>query len=73
MWLDVFPTLLGDEAGKNEDGFDSKLFEGPEVGFDALCEGEGETAGCREQRLLSRRALVDGLEVVTGVDAEPRV
>jgi len=69
----MFPALLGDEAGKNEDGFDSKLFEGPEVGFDALCEGKGETAGCGEQGLLSRRALVDGLEVVTGVDAEPRV
>jgi len=44
----MFPALLGDEAGKNEDGFDSKLFERPEVGFDALCEGEGETAGCGE-------------------------
>ena len=73
VWLDMFPALLRDEAGKNEDGFDSKLFEGPEVGFDALREGEGETAGCGEQRLLSRWALVDGLEVVASVDAEPRV
>jgi len=69
----MLPALLGDEAGKNEDRFDSKLFERPEVGFDALCEGERETTGCGEQRLLSRWALVDGLEVVTSVDAEPRV
>ena len=73
MRLDIFPALLRDEAGKNEDGFDSKLFEGPEVGFDALCDGEWETAGCGEQRLLSGWALVDGLKVETSVDAEPRV
>jgi len=70
MWLDVLPALLWDEAGKNEDGLDSKLFESPEVGFDALCEGEWQTAGRREQRLFSRRILVEGLEVVASVDAE---
>ena len=48
VWLDVLPAFLWDEAGKNEDGFDSKLFESPKVGFDALCEGEWETAGRRE-------------------------
>jgi len=69
----VLPALLGDEAGKNEDGFDSKLLERPEVGFDALCEGERETTGCREQRLFSGWVLVDGLKVVTSVDAEPGV
>ena len=73
MWLDMLPTLLRDETGKNEDGFDSQLLKGPEVCFDALCEGKGETAGCREQRLLSGWVLVDGLEVVASVDAEPRV
>jgi hypothetical protein len=36
VWLDILPALLRDEAGKNEDGFDSKLFECPEVGFDVL-------------------------------------
>ena len=73
MWLDMLPALLRDEAGKNEDGFDSKLFERPEVGFDALCEGERKAAGCREEGFFSRRVLVDGLEVVASVDAEPRV
>jgi len=70
VWLDVLPALLRDEAGKNEDGFDSKLFESPEVGFDALYEGERETAGRREQRLLSGRMFVERLEVVASVDAE---
>jgi len=69
----MLPALLGDEAGKNEDGFDSKLFERPEVGFNALRDAERETTGSREQGLLSRRVLVDGLEVVASVDAEPRV
>ena len=70
VWLDVLPALLWDETGKNEDGFDSKLFESPEIGFDALCEGEGETAGRREQRLFSGRILVEGLEVVASVDTK---
>jgi len=69
----MLPTLLWDEAGKNEDGFDSELLKGSEVGFDALGNGEGKTAGCREQRFFSGRILVDGLEVVTCVDSEPRV
>jgi hypothetical protein len=70
VWLDMLPAFLWDEAGKNKDGFDSKLFERPEVGFDALCEGKRETACCGEQRLFPRRVLVDGLEVVASVDAE---
>jgi hypothetical protein len=28
------------KAEKNEDGFDSKFFEGREAGFDVLCEGQ---------------------------------
>ena len=44
--LDVLPAFLRDEAGKNEDGFDSMFFKSPEVGFDALYEGERETASC---------------------------
>ena len=70
VWLDVLPAFLRDEAGKNEDGFDSMFFESPEVGLNALCDGEWETTGCGEQGLLSGRILVDGLEVVAGVDAE---
>ena len=73
VWLNVLPTLLGDETGKNEDGFDSKLLEGPEVGFDTLCQGEGETTCCGEQGLLSRWILIDGLEIVASVDAEPGI
>jgi hypothetical protein len=73
VWLDVLPALLRDEAGKNEDGFDSKLFERPEVCFDALGEGEGEATSCGEQRLFSGRILVDGLEIVPSVDTESRV
>ena len=41
----VLPTVFRDEAGKSEDGFDSKLPERPKVCFDALCEAEGETTG----------------------------
>lgn len=71
--MHMLPALLRDEPGKNEDGFDSKLLKGPKVGFDTLREGEREAASCGKQRLLSRRILVDGLEVVASVDAESRV
>ena len=44
----MLPTLLRDEAGKNEDGFDSKLLECPKVCFDTLCNAERETTGGRK-------------------------
>jgi hypothetical protein len=60
----LLPTFIRDETRENKDRLYMQFFECTEVGFNALCESERETA-CRGKKRLSRGRIVgQELEVV---------
>ena len=71
--LHVPGALVGRQAGKDKDGLDAQFFERPEVALDARRQAEGQAACGGEERFARRRGVVQGLEVVGGIDAQAGV
>ena len=71
--LHVPSALVGRKAGEDKDGLDAQFFERPEVALDACRQAEGQAAGGGEERFARRRGVVEGLEVVGGIDAQAGV
>ena len=71
--LHVSGALVWGEAGKHKDGLDAQFFECAEVALDAGRQTEGEAARSREERFARWWGVVQGLEVVGGIDSQAGV
>ncbi|KAH9990608.1 hypothetical protein BJV77DRAFT_605598 [Russula vinacea] len=71
--LHVSGALVRCEAGKDKDGLDAQFFERAEVALDAGRQTEREPACGREEWFARWWGVVQGLEVVGGIDSQAGV
>lgn len=71
--LHVSGALVRRKAREHKDGFDAQFFERAEVALDACGQGERETARSREEGFARLRVVIEGLEVIGGIDTETGV
>ena len=71
--LHVPGALVRRQAGEDKDGLDAQFFERAQVALDAGRQAKGQAARGGEERLARRRAVVERLEVVGGIDAQAGV
>jgi hypothetical protein len=69
----VSRALVRGKTREHEHGLDAQFFERPQVALDACGHGERKAARGREERFARRWTVVEGLEVVGGIDAEAGV
>jgi hypothetical protein len=66
-------ALIWGEPRKDKDGLDAQFFERAEVALDACRQTERQSARGCEEGFARRWSVVQGLEVVGGIDAQARV
>ena len=71
--LHVSRTLVRGNAREHEYRFDAQFFERSEVALDTCCQSERETARSCEEGFARWWAVVEGLQVIGGIDTEARV